>query len=62
MKRKTLDRSRLQKKRKVKTSLTVRLTDEALQIVRDEAEAQGLSQTSIVEMAIRDYGRARGKL
>jgi predicted DNA binding CopG/RHH family protein len=62
VKRKTLDRSRLQKKRKVKTSLTVRLTDEALQIVRDEAEAQGLSQTSIVEMAIRDYGRARGKL
>ncbi len=62
MKRKTPSRTKAQGGRDTKESLTVRLTKEAMQIILDEAAENGLDRTSVVELAIRAYGRSKGRI
>jgi hypothetical protein len=62
VKRKTPSRTKTQEGRKVKESITVRLTKEAMQIILDEAAENGLDRTSVVELAVRAYGRSKGRI
>jgi hypothetical protein len=62
VKRKAPVRTKTQGRRATKKSLTVRLTEEAWQVILDSADELGLDRTSVVEMAIRHYGRSKGKL
>jgi predicted transcriptional regulator len=46
--------------RSTKKSIGVRLTDEAVQLLRTMAQDKGLSQTSVMELAIREKAEREG--
>ncbi len=46
--------------RSTKKSVGVRLTDEAVQLLRTMAQDKGLSQTGVLELAIREKAEREG--
>lgn len=47
-------------KRKAEKQTSLRFTPEALELLKNAAQSLGVTQTAILEMAVREFARARG--